>query len=92
MADQDVSLVPGELVQSSSATRPISTGDLIGLDDPEPAPPSKLYRMRARDLNCPALTYRVWTADFPDATGAEYSGPICGVSRNFGDVTIELIR
>jgi hypothetical protein len=46
------------------------------------------YAMRAIDPDCPTLTYVVWVVTgSPDATGAQYTGPRCGVSP-LTDITI----
>lgn len=48
------------------------------------------FRMRAKDANSPSLTYRRWTVQTqPDLTGAQYSGPFDGPSKNFVDVVVE---
>lgn len=39
------------------------------------------YRMRGRDVDCPALTYRYWNSvGAPDFSASLYTGPKCGGS------------
>lgn len=46
------------------------------------------YVMRARDVDCVTITYRIWTvAGSPDTSGVFYSGIKCGASA-LEDITI----
>ena len=41
---------------------------------------TKVYFMRARDMDCVSLTFRYWKASSLDLTASEYFGARCGVS------------
>lgn len=57
------------------------TGSVYGLTGAPGSVNATLYAMRGRDVDCMGIVYRTWVVEnTPDFTGAQYTGPRCGVT------------